>query len=180
MLASEQGGRIIVIIGGEQLMDAEAPVRAAQGLEGFFADGTIIVGPIVTGLPEATSSAQNALSASRVAHAWPEAPRVVSSLELLPERALAGHPVARRRLVDGIYRPLVDAGGELLTTAIGFLDNGRAVEPTARALFVHANTVRYRLRKVEEVTGMNPLDPRQAYVLHLGITLGRLVATAPR
>lgn len=178
-LASEQGGRIIVIIGGEQLTGTDAALRAAHDLEALFAPGTVIVGPLVTGLPEAAASAQGALSAARVAHAWPEAPRVVASFELLPERALAGHPPARRLLVDDVYRPLAAAGGELLATATGFLDNGCAVEPTARALFVHANTVRYRLHKVEELTAMNPFNPRQAYVLHLAITLGRLTATDP-
>jgi len=177
VLASEQGGRIIVILGGGQLSDLEASVQAALDIEQFFGPGTIVVGPLVKGLPQAAESAQSALSAARVAHAWPEAPRVVASFELLPERVLAGHPAARRKLVDDVYRPLAGAGGELLATTIGFLDNGCAVEPTARALFVHANTVRYRLRKVAELTTMNPLDPRQAYALHLAITLGRLVVT---
>ena len=30
---------------------------------------------------------------------------------------------------------------------------------------MHPNTVRYRLRRVSEVTGWDPLDPREAYVL---------------
>lgn len=179
VLASEQGGRIVVIIGGEPLASPDAPVLLTQTLEAFFADGSIIVGPLVAGLPQVAGSAQSALASSRVAHAWPEAPRVVVSDELLPERALAGHPAARRKLVDEVYRPLVEAGGGLLTTTITFLDNGCTIEPTARALFVHANTVRYRLRKVEEITGRSPLDPRQAYVLHLAITLGRLLAADP-
>ena len=51
----------------------------------------------------AAASAQGALSAARVAHAWPEAPRVVASFELLPERALAG------LLADGLVA--TDDGG---------------------------------------------------------------------
>jgi DNA-binding PucR family transcriptional regulator len=43
-------------------------------------------------------------------------------------------------------------------------------------LFVHANTVRYRLRRIHEVTGYSPTDPRDAFALRLAITLGRLFA----
>ena len=53
---------------------------------------------------------------------------------------------------------------------------GLSVEAAARALFVHANTVRYRLRRIHEVTGYSPTDPRDAYALRLAITLGRLFA----
>jgi len=48
------------------------------------------------------------------------------------------------------------------------------VEATARDLFVHANTVRYRLKRIQDATGYSPTDARDAYVLRLAITLGRL------
>jgi DNA-binding PucR family transcriptional regulator len=41
-------------------------------------------------------------------------------------------------------------------------------------LFVHPNTVRYRLRRVTEITGFSPTDPRHALALRLGLALGRL------
>ena len=61
-----------------------------------------------------------------------------------------------------------------LETLVRYLSEGRSVEATARATFLHANTVRYRLRKVAQVTGYDPLDARAAYVLQVAITLGRL------
>jgi DNA-binding PucR family transcriptional regulator len=48
------------------------------------------------------------------------------------------------------------------------------VEGTARALFVHANTVRYRLRQITDLTGLSPGEPRDAFTLRLALTLGRL------
>jgi DNA-binding PucR family transcriptional regulator len=42
-------------------------------------------------------------------------------------------------------------------------------------LFVHANTVRYRLKRIAEVTGMSPSEARDAYTLRLALTLGRLI-----
>jgi DNA-binding PucR family transcriptional regulator len=41
---------------------------------------------------------------------------------------------------------------------------------------VHANTVRYRLRRAAEITGMSVTDPRQAYTYRVAMTLGRLAA----
>ena len=62
-------------------------------------------------------------------------------------------------------------------TLIAYLDNSGSVEATARALFVHPNTVRYRLRRIAEVSGYHPADARSAYVLRLSVTLGRLMAS---
>jgi DNA-binding PucR family transcriptional regulator len=40
-------------------------------------------------------------------------------------------------------------------------------------LFVHPNTVRYRLRQVAEVTGLAATHPREALTLQLSLVLGR-------
>ena len=57
---------------------------------------------------------------------------------------------------------------------ITYLDTGRALEATARALFVHTNTVRYRLRRIAEVCGHAATDARGAFTIQLALTLGRL------
>ena len=134
-----------------------------------------MIGPPVEHLMEAAASTREALSGYRAAAGWPEAPRPVSSHDLLPERALAGDGHARRALARELYDPLRAAGGGLLETLVTFLDPGSSVEAAARALFVHANTVRYRLRRIHEVTGYSPTDPRDAYALRLALTLGRLL-----
>ncbi|MDR2347467.1 MAG: helix-turn-helix domain-containing protein, partial [Bifidobacteriaceae bacterium] len=48
----------------------------------------------------------------------------------------------------------------------------------ARELFVHPNTVRYRLNKITEACGWDPSDPREAYVLQHALAVGRLGAGA--
>jgi DNA-binding PucR family transcriptional regulator len=98
----------------------------------------------------------------------------VAADRLLPERALLGDPDAREQLVSAVYRPLAEAGEVLMETLAAFLDSGAALEATARALFVHANTVRYRLRRVAEVCGETPTDARGAFVLRFALALGRL------
>ncbi|WP_372506222.1 helix-turn-helix domain-containing protein [Actinomadura madurae] len=43
-------------------------------------------------------------------------------------------------------------------------------------LFVHPNTVRYRLRRVTELTGLAPTDGRNAFTLRIALALGRFQA----
>ena len=69
--------------------------------------------------------------------------------------------------------PLEAAGGDLLATAAAYLEGGGSVEGTGRALFLHPNTVRYRLRKLAEVTGRDLTDPRQGLVVRLALVIGR-------
>ena len=134
-----------------------------------------MTGPVVGDLLAANRSARAAIAGLRAAPAWPEAPRPVSSDDLLPERALAGDGHARRQLVSEIYQPLVEAGSGLLETLTAYLDTSGSIEATSRVLFVHANTVRYRLKRIAEVTGMSPSEARDAYTLRLALTLGRLI-----
>ncbi|MCI0690361.1 MAG: helix-turn-helix domain-containing protein, partial [Sporichthyaceae bacterium] len=70
------------------------------------------------------------------------------------------------------------AGGELLETLDAFVSSGGVLESAARALYVHPNTVRYRLRRVGEVTGLSPLLPRDSFTLRIALTVGRLDPTA--
>ncbi|HET8986950.1 MAG TPA: helix-turn-helix domain-containing protein, partial [Humibacillus sp.] len=94
---------------------------------------------------------------------------------LLPERALAGDQPARRILVDRVYRPLnAAAQAPLLRTATAYLESGGSLEATARALFVHANTVRYRLGRISDLTGYDLATPREAWVVRIALALGRL------
>ncbi|WP_344387778.1 helix-turn-helix domain-containing protein, partial [Asanoa iriomotensis] len=93
---------------------------------------------------------------------------------LLPERALAGDAAARRALRRDVYGALVRAGGELIETLDAFFAAGGVLESAARALFVHPNTVRYRLRRIGDVTGFSPLSPRDLFALRIALTVGRL------
>jgi len=137
------------------------------------------VGPGVTGLAQAADSLAPALSGLHAVAAWPQAPRPVAADDLLPERVLAGEPAARDRLVEQVYAPLVAAGGGLLETAAALLERSASLEGAARALFVHPNTIRYRIRRIADVSGQAITDPRGAFTVHLALVYGRLAAPPP-
>ena len=96
--------------------------------------------------------------------------------DALPERALLGDPDARRELVDVVYGSLAGTNPDdpTMLTVSTFLSSGGSLETTARALNVHPNTVRYRLKRAADSTGWDATDPREAYVLTTAIALGRM------
>jgi sugar diacid utilization regulator len=168
-LCAVQGDQLVVVLGG-----VDNPDKAGASIVEHFGAGPVVVGPLVPGLVHANLSARAALAGLQAAPGWPQAPRPVTSDDLLPERALAGDAEARAQLVAEVYRPLVDAGAAIFDTVAGFLEHGGSIEATSRSLFVHPNTVRYRLRRAADVAGMSPTDPRHAYTLRVALTLGRL------
>lgn len=163
------GSRLVIVLGR-----AGDPGAAAEQLLPVFGPGPVVMSPAATDLADASAVTRAALSGLRAVAAWPGAPRPVSSDALLPERALAGDQDARDALVANVYEPLVQAGDVMVDTVSTFLDSGGALETTARTLFVHANTVRYRLRRIAEICGEAPTDPRGAFSLRVALALGRL------
>jgi hypothetical protein len=168
-LCAVQGDRLVVILGGVKDAASGAGVVVPH-----FGAGAVVHGPLCDGLDSAHASALAAMSGLRAATAWPAAPRPVASDDLLPERVLVGDEPAVRQLLEEVYRPLVDARSTLVETMETWFDNRGGIEATARALFVHPNTVRYRLRQTADLTGMTPSDPRHSFAIRLAITLGRL------
>ena len=76
--------------------------------------------------------------------------------------------------MNRIYRPLQAHSPELLNTLWSYLDNGRSLEATARELFVHPNTVRYRLKRVTDVIGWDATGAREALILQAALIVGSI------
>jgi hypothetical protein len=172
MLVGVQGSRLVVVVGGDLAPAGDHSVPAE--LADAFGPGPVVIGPTVATLADAHRSAADALSALRAVVAWPGAPRPVLAADLLPERALAGDVTAQRELVDTVVAPLIAAGGSLVGTIDSYFESGGVLEACARAMFVHPNTIRYRLRRVTEITGRVPTDSRDALVMRIALALARL------
>jgi hypothetical protein len=179
VLIGVQGSRLVVVIGRAESPAAddtdELPFpEIARRLEPAFGSGHLVLGPPVAALVDASQSARAALAGFAVATAWRHAPRPVEADDLLPERAVAGDPLAKATLVERIYRPLQAHSVDLVTTLWSYLDNGRSLEATARELFVHPNTVRYRLKRVSDVIGWDATGPREALILQTALIIGSI------
>ena len=172
VLVGVQGSRLIVLL--SESTGRHPATEELTEIVHAFGPGPVVLGPPAADLATAHASARDALAGLRAARGWPAAPRPVAADDLLPERALAGDVLAHRCLIEAAIEPLDAAGGELLNTLACYLDGGGVLESCARTLFVHPNTVRYRLRRVAELTGRSPNDPRDALVLRFALIAARL------
>jgi hypothetical protein len=170
LLAGVQENKLVVVLGG-----TADPLSAVHQFAGRFGHGPLVVGPLAADLYSAASSAAAALAGMRAAHAWPDAPRPVQASDLLPERALDGDETARAELVEDFYEPLLSGGSALIDTMMTYFEQGFSLEATARLLFVHPNTVRYRLRRVSDLTGLIPTQGRSGFTLWVAVVVGRLI-----
>ena len=176
LLLGIQGRRQVVVIG--LMVFSEKPDEAirqiAAQLEGYFGPGPLILGTTVATVSDAPKSARSALAAHSVAVSLGSLKRPLAADELLPERALAGDSLARQTLIETYYLPLAKSSPELLGTLRAYLECGRSLETTAKSLFVHANTVRYRLKRIYEEISADPTVARTAFVLQVALILGAI------
>ena len=176
LLLGIQGRRQVAVIG--LMVAIDKPEQAihliASQLEESFGQGPLILGTTVATVSDAPRSAKSALAAHSVALSVGAVKRPLAADELLPERALAGDSLARQTLIETYYLPLAKSSPELLGTLRSYLDCGRSLEQTAKLLFVHANTVRYRLKRIYEEISADPTDARTAFVLQVALLLGAI------
>jgi hypothetical protein len=156
--------------------DATEPARLAA-YRGVFGSVDSRLAGLAPMLPAASATDPDVLVVVAPACPLPEIPAVyelcVSALrasdgprgphrlvDLAGATALAGQPLLARLLsaeLLGGLDPADDFHRELASTAMAYLDHGQRLDHTAAALHVHPNTVRYRLRRLLEVTG-RPVD----------------------
>jgi hypothetical protein len=90
-----------------------------------------------------------------------------------------------RRLAQDVLGPVIGLPPEdrapLLDTLDAYLDHDGSAERAAEVLYCHPNTVRYRLRRIQELTGRSLSDPHgvaelaaAAYAVRLDPSAGRV------
>ena len=87
---------------------------------------------------------------------------------------------ALRLYCDSVLGPLVDGGGEygdeLIRSLEAFIEQNGQWERAARELFCHRHTLRYRIRRVEELTGRDLSSARDRIEFWLALRARELVA----
>jgi purine catabolism regulator len=104
--------------------------------------------------------------------------RVAAYEDVLVPRVLLGDARARDAFLRDLFAPLAGRkGGATLREALmHYAEHGFAFRRTATALGIHPNTLRYRLERAAELTGLALDDPDVRFRLQLASRLVRLRA----
>jgi DNA-binding PucR family transcriptional regulator len=129
--------------------------------------------------PELSSAYRQAAACARLALARGEG--VIRADRLGPLRFMLDAPdVAQvRAVVHEQLGPLLehDPGRtDLLATLRAFVAADGNVADTARACFIHKNTLRYRLQRLTDVLGRDPTQPDTKFHLRMALDLVELFA----
>lgn len=152
-------------------------MQAAREVTDSHAVVAVAVAP-VTGLDALRSHYRRAVADVAVAAAVLERPQLVERADLVIWRMLAdldddGQRAALAPLARVLALP-PQSRAMLLRTADVMLLRGATYEEAGRRLHVHVNTVRYRLDRFEELTGLKLRDVSTAVRVHLALRLLQL------
>ncbi|HEX9713721.1 MAG TPA: helix-turn-helix domain-containing protein [Actinomycetota bacterium] len=155
------GMRTLVERVGETL---EVPVRAGIGRP---RDSLAELAPCYR-------EASIALAAARASSGAP----TVSYGEMLIEELILRERGVSKRLATQLLEPL-DAHPELKHTLVEYIEHGPSLPAVAKRLFLHPNTVSYRLSRIRDLTGRDPKTPAGIAELFLALRASQLLGAGP-
>jgi len=100
-------------------------------------------------------------------------------------RVLASHPEEVRSFFEDTVAPIVRYDEQYSTDLVGtlssYLSSNCNMNATAQSIYAHRHTVSYRLDRIRELTGLDPLTSEDRERLGLGLKAYRIIApTLPR
>ena len=95
-------------------------------------------------------------------------------------RVLASHPEEVRSFYEDTVAPIVKYDDQyrtdLVWTLESYLEQNCNMNATAAAIYAHRHTVAYRLDRVRELTGLDPMQSEDRERLGLGLKAYRIIA----
>lgn len=142
---------------------------------------TVGIGRPYPGARRVSQSYREALTAVKVGEALAKDAAVWYFGDLGPYRFL--HELRGSQEMQAFHREVIgviksydrEHGTNLLETLACYFAHDGNLQSTAAALYVHKNTVAYRLRKIEEITGLSLRRPNDRFYLELGLRLDKMV-----
>ncbi len=183
-VAQLSGRELIVILAvranARQVAHSVAETKLRAVCERSVTRARIGIGGLATGIAEVAASRHEATVASRQADDGESI--AVPSLSLVERAALATSALdAPERLVPERLRAFVhsdlDGDATLITTAETYVECDLNTSDTAKLLFLHPNTVRYRLGRVGELAGVDVRSPGEMFEL---VAAARIIRAARR
>ncbi|MGH9038357.1 MAG: PucR family transcriptional regulator, partial [Acidimicrobiia bacterium] len=171
-LVTRRAGEVAFLVAGGPELDgilaAVAPAGAAVG-----------VGSVTGGVDDVPRSYVDARQAAALAAGLGRPVLRSDDLGLFRLLAADGDPRRMKELAEEWLGALTAhdgtraRGGDLVATLAAYLDAGANQLATAEALGVHVSTLKYRLRRIEEVSGWSLSDPDQRFHLQVALHVRR-------
>lgn len=145
------------------LIGEEAAIAAPQHVEGL--EGPVGVGHPITDLQDAPRSHRRALAAlgAQGVTRWDDL-RAQRLLSALPPSALDDLPAGVRSLLEN---------EQLALTLETYLDHAGDVKQTAAELWLHRTSLYYRLRRIEEIAGVDLNRGEDRLLCHVALRLAK-------
>lgn len=169
--ASVGGGTPAATVASARRLAARLQRHAVVGLSSFHADPAE--------LPNALQEAELVLDVLNNSGA-PIADEIEGGTYKLLFRMLASHPEEIRSFyeltIEAVVRYDAQYRTELVRTLEAYLEANCNMNATAAAIFAHRHTVAYRLDRIRELTGLDPMLSDHRERLGLGLKVHRIVA----
>lgn len=173
-----RGGDIVVLLDPESrdLGHVQQVLREVIGPRGEQPTELVAgLGRMCLGLEDYADSYSEAALALDLARRRSKAGEVLTEPDLGLYGLLARAPTRRslESMVEDALGPIIEAdatsGSEYVKTLHAYLDADRHLEHAAANLYVHPNTVRYRLSKVQGMLGVDLRDVDDRFLLELAL-----------
>ncbi len=148
----------------------------------FFIQAVVGIGTCVTGIKELAHSFKEAQIALEVGKVFDTEKTIISYENLGIARLIYQLPttlceiflkeVFKRGSIDGLDQ-------ETLFTIQKFFENNLNVSETSRKLFVHRNTLVYRLEKIKKLTGLDLREFDDAIVFKVALMVNKYLNSSP-
>jgi sugar diacid utilization regulator len=173
LLAGMHRGDLVVLypVGGPDDLQAVRD-ECVELAEALAVEVSLGVSSYHPGLPAVAIAYAEARDAVEVADRLGIRGRAVGLDDVLVDQMLSASVHAKRLLLDAM-QALVDYdlrhGSDLVATLKTYVETRFNLTKSGGLLFVHPNTVVYRLRRIHELTGRDPHDVDDLLVLWLGL-----------
>ena len=148
----------------------------------FYTHCVIGIGTIVDGIKELSSSFKEAQIALEVGKVFDTEKTIVSYENLGIARLIYQLPTT---LCETFLKEVFKKGSiesldqETLFTIQKFFENNLNVSETSRKLFVHRNTLVYRLEKIKKLTGLDLREFEHAIVFKIALMVKKYLSSSP-
>ncbi len=148
----------------------------------FYTHCTVGIGTIVTGIKDLARSFKEAQVALEVGKVFDTEKAIVSYDNLGIARLIYQLPttLCEMFLKEVFKRGSIDSlDHETLFTIQRFFEHSLNVSETSRSLFVHRNTLVYRLEKIKKITGLDLREFEDAIVFKVALMVKKYLSSNP-